>query len=189
MAPFLLPMKAEVKWSPFSWEEMRTLHYLWKCQRNLVCEGLTWSMYGIFRLVVGQGTLDSLRMRGCITRSRKYDSALHDDYELTPLGQDWAEKNESAYLTQLEERFVREMGLSGGSLSHSSTSVRSVANSSTTVQSSVPKILKPMPRRGPVQSEDSQILSILRTQGIEAAEKARGSRGRSFGVRSREIRK
>ena len=184
-------MKAEIKWVPFSWEEMRTLHYLWKCQRNLICEGLTWSMYGNFRLVVGQCTLDSLIMRGCITRSWKYDSALHDDYELTPFGQDWAEKNESAYLTQLEKRFDSEMGLSEGSSSassHSPTLVRPAASRSVAARTGMPDILRPPRRRKPVESGDRQILSILRTQGIDAAEKARGLRPLSFRVRPSEIR-
>ncbi len=171
---------------------MRTLHYLWKCQRSLMCEGLTWSMYGNFRLVVGQGTLDSLRMRGCITRTRKYDSPLHDDYELTPLGQDSAQKNESAYLTQLEKRFDSEMDLSEGSSSanfHSPTFVRPAASTSVAARSGMPDILSPSRHRKSVQSGDRQILSVLRTQGIDAAEKARGLRPLSFKVRPSEIRK
>ena len=96
-------------WQPFSWEELRTLHYLWKCQHNLLCEGSTWSIYGKYRLAAGRSTVDSLADRGCIRPAGKYNDPAHDDYELTPFGQHWAEQSEADFLAQLEQRIEEEM--------------------------------------------------------------------------------
>ena len=97
-------MKLEAEWPPLSWEELRTLHYLWKCQKDLICEGLTWSIYGKYRLAVGRTTLESLTRRGLISPLGKYDNPAHDDYTLSPFGQHWAAESERDFLAQLEQR-------------------------------------------------------------------------------------
>jgi hypothetical protein len=57
---------------------------------------------------VGRGTLESLTKRGFITPLGKYDSPAHDDYALTPFGQQWAVDSEGDFLAQLEQRINQE---------------------------------------------------------------------------------
>ena len=101
-------------WEPFSWQELRTLRYLWKCRPVLTCEGSTWNIYGKFRLVILFDTIDSLCKRGCIRRVMKYECAEHDDYELTPFGQEWAEKTEQEFEAKLQERIDAEINTQEG---------------------------------------------------------------------------
>jgi hypothetical protein len=113
-------------------------------------------MYGVPRLVVGWDTLDSLIGRGCITRVKKYESPLHDDYELTSFGQHWAEKNESAYLDEHEKRFHSEMDRR-----EALSSIES-ANSS----AARPQLLKPIDSEighiGDPSSADSSSSAVVR---------------------------
>lgn len=85
-----------------SYQELKVLHFLRKRGEPLRCQGGYWSMLGAPSLVAARDTLQTMIGRGWLERKYKYDSADHDDYQLSVEGLHAAEGYEPEFLKRLE---------------------------------------------------------------------------------------